>query len=828
MDALKQFLESSPSLCWPYPLVEAQSCTTALIFSQPFSDDLRFRKVGEGRTGSYYKELLRNSGFSLSSLYTTSVVKEIGGIEKYVKAPKTRRDSPRWETLGNSHLEVFKTEIQALPTKLLFAVGDLALCALTGRWGIHKWRGSLLSCAFDQSKYVIPLLSAESLYAGSPEDMHLILCDLKKAFQYRERNFQLTQRHVVSKPSFEEAIYWLDLCYAKGMEGATVAFDIEIQMLELNCISFSIEPESAISIPFKYAGSNYWTPRQESEIMLKIARILSSPSIRKLGQNLIFDTHFMLRKYGIRSCNFDDTMVAQHALLPQVPKGLDMITSLWTDIPYYKDEGKEWFSGRGTYEQLWQYNGFDSIACMESLSKILQDVSKIDNIPAYERQLSIILPCTYMMERGISVDMEGLKAERRAMEEEVKFKRQRLTELAPGLNPQSPKQLFDYFYVQKKFPYYKNKQGKVTTDASAMKKIGRQKGRDGAEVARLITEIKKQEKLIATYMADLKFDSDNRIRCSYNPCGTSFSRLSSSKSIFGSGMNMQNWPHRSLRHLKPDTGYVYYGIDLSQAENRIVAYVGRVENMIKAFEEWQDVHRLTASLIFNKKPDEVSDEPGSSSLGTGEFSERDWGKKANHGLNYGFGYKAFALLYEMPEAEAKRICDGYHSAYPGIRKGFHSYVEECLCKNRIVPNLMGRKVLLLGEITSSLLQSAYSSIPQGTVGDIINERGLSFLYYQKRYKEVEILQQVHDSIGIQIPLSLSWTEHAAILWELKESLETPVYTQYGRPFTIPADIVMGTSLHKESGIEFKAKKFPQSVELFAAGLEEAWDKLLSK
>ena len=124
-----------------------------------------------------------------------------------------------------------------------------------------------------------------------------------------------------------------------------------------------------------------------------------------------------------------------------------------------------------------------------------------------------------------------------------------------------------------------------------------------------------------------------------------------------------------------------YSIDMSQIENRIVAYVGNITQMREIFEKGLDAHRQTASLIFNKPYDEVSNEPGSSTIGNGTYSERDWAKRANHGFNYGYGYKSFSLLYEIPERQAKFIYDSYHNAYPGLRAGYWKYVEDSLKVN---------------------------------------------------------------------------------------------------------------------------------------------------
>ena len=151
---------------------------------------------------------------------------------------------------------------------------------------------------------------------------------------------------------------------------------------------------------------------------------------------------------------------------------------------------------------------------------------------------------------------------------------------------------------------------------------------------------------------------------------------------------MQNIPHSLLKYFLFDKDYIGYRIDLSQAENRIVAYVGNISQMIEAFENGIDVHKLTGSLIFQKPVEEITDEDGTCALGDGTHSERFWAKKANHGLNYDLGYRSFALLYELQEREAMWIVDRYHMAYPGVRNNYHALVKRLLREGRTIENLM--------------------------------------------------------------------------------------------------------------------------------------------
>jgi DNA polymerase-1 len=501
-------------------------------------------------------------------------------------------------------------------------------------------------------------------------------------------------------------------------------------------------------------------------------------------------------------------MIAQGTLMPDYPKGLDFIASIWTTHPYYKAEGKKYFSG-GNWPRLWAYNATDSLICAEAFPKQIEELTKQQNLPTYERQRKLIEPLAYMMEWGIKVDTVGLVEEATRMKNEADQVQIELNTLVGHeLNANSPKQLKEYFYITKGLkPYKKRGTGGITVDDNALKRIIRL----GHPEARLVQRIRKLKKVSSTYLDLRKIDLDGRIRCSFNPVGTRYSRLSSSKSIFGTGMNLQNWPHSILGYLVADDGYVYYSYDLAQAENRIVAYLGRDTAMIEAFEMGADVHNLTAALIFSKLVSEVSDEEGSCLLGDGTHSERFWGKKSNHGLNYDLGYKTFAFYYEIPERDAKFIVDRYHSAYPGVRQQFHAYVRRQLAESRTLVNLMGRRTKFLGKMEDAMYKEAYACIPQGTVGDIINERGLEYVYYdQEQFGPLELLVQVHDSLGFQIPLSVPLEQHASMLLAIKKSLEQPL-TFAGQTFVIPADLVMGYNFSKADCKEIKWKNFPKTV-----------------
>jgi len=795
-----------------------------IVGEQPGRMEIKLRQPFIGPAGRELTDCMNVVGLLRQETYITNVIKDLDNpLVHYFRFDKGKvHVSQSWY----KYIEVLEFELKKTRGPIV-AAGNVALYALTGHVGITRWRGSVLESSLIPGRKVIPVIHPATIIPPKNQYLNRILLqwDLKRAKDVMEGKFQESSYDIKIRPSFDECIEYLETCYEEGLRGYVIDYDIECKNEQVSCISFAFSSLGAISIPFVCETGDYFTVEQEIEIWKMIARILQDPKVRKRGQNIIFDASFLMRKNRIITHSVDDTMIAQRTLMPEFPIGLDFITSLWTTHPYYKDEGKKYFGG-GNYPRLWTYNGTDSCICAEAFPKQFEELKRQGNLETYERQRKLIEPLTYMMERGIRADMDGIRKRALEIDKEVEdLTRQFQARVGYEINPSSPQQVANFFYGIQGNPVYKNrKTKKPTTDVDALKRLIRK----GNKEAALLQQIRKLSKIRSNYLDPDKFDADGRIRCSYNPVGTRYARLSSSENVFGTGMNMQNWPHNCLQYLLADEGYIYFSLDLGQAENRLVAYLGKITEMIDAFLNNKDVHRLTSGLIFNKDPDKISDEKGSATLGSGEHSERDWGKRANHGLNYDFSYKNFALLYEIPEREAKMIVDRYHKVYPGVRQGFHTYVKKCLRESRTLTNLMGRKTLFLGQLNDETFKEAYACIPQGTVGDVINERGLEYIYYnQHLFKPVELLIQVHDQIGFQIPISVGFRRMAEILILIKQNLEIPLHV-HDYEFVIPVDVVFGLSLQKEQGIELKAKNFPETVEALAKAIEEGYLELSGK
>uniref|UniRef100_A0A6M3JZD2 Putative DNA polymerase n=1 Tax=viral metagenome TaxID=1070528 RepID=A0A6M3JZD2_9ZZZZ len=785
------------------------SAKLCFIGEAPGSEEARVGRPFVGPSGSLMVKVMGNVGIARSDCYITNVVKE-QPIGNDISGFITFRAGQAYPTQEYKEYEAdLYEELKGFQGNIIVAVGGVALWALCRKVGIQKWRGSILNDY--AGRKVIPILHPASAMRQHLF-IHHIAHDLKRVAEEMEfPDIRLPSRILHVEPSYNEVISYI----MRAMECARVGFDIEVMGNEVSCLSVAVSASESMSIPFIKGGRDYFSVEQEVAVWMHLAGLLQNIAVTKVIQNGVFDFTFIFRKYGILIQPILDTMIAQGICYPDMPKGLDFITSVYTREPYYKDEGKRWFKMYGSERDFWSYNAKDSVVCLEAEPHLEEEAEKMGNTECVHEQTALIGPLVYMHTRGMRIDKVGLnKASEEAGTQIEELTKELRAMVGYDINPNSPTQVKKLFYEQKgEKAYISRKTGKETTDINAMKRLVRK----GHKEAGIILKIRHFTTLKGTFL-DVVLDTDGRLRCAFNPVGTEYGRLSSSEDIFGVGTNTQNLPEEFKKYIIADEDTVLFNVDLEQAENRVVAYIAPEPAMIEAFEKGMDIHKQTAGLIFGKAIGEVSDEEGSSSIGGGLFSERFWGKKANHGLNYDLGYKTFAFLYEIPESEARFIVERYHTAYPGIR-GYHSWVRDRLGKGRTLENLFGRHRLFLDRWGDQLFKSAYSFIPQGTVADKINRQGLLHIWRNKEeFRPVDLLNQVHDSIVFQANIKQwSWERIAECLLSLKRSLEQPL-TCRGLTFSIPAAIEMGMNLSKNKKMIGHLRKVDTNADTTTAGL----------
>jgi DNA polymerase I-like protein with 3'-5' exonuclease and polymerase domains/uracil-DNA glycosylase len=811
----------------------------AVLGEAPGGMEVKLQEPLVGPAGDVFNTCLHTAGLSRRDCYIVNTWpfrvwkdERIGGYYPYNSDRNAHmllwKDRTGFTEFGLQEAQPALEKIERCGANVVMSMGGPALALMMGKKiPITKWRGSILQAPC--GKKLIPTIHPAATIHGVYVWRHIIINDMEKV--KRNMTFpelRLPKRNIIVEPSLREAQVYMGQCKLAGR----FATDIEVVNHQVHCFCLCYHPNEAMVVPLVHEAQDpYWDFDDEMQLWSSYADLMQDPTIMKVNQNIIgFDAPFLLEKNNIHTVGpFGDTMIAQHIMYPDFKKGLDFITSIYTDEPYYKDEGKMWKGLGGDIRQFWNYNGKDGCVALESWELLEKEMDEGDFRATYDMTVAMTDPLMFMNMRGMKVDLEGLDRTKHQVEGEIAKREAELSEAVPGLNPDSPKQCAKHFYKDKGYHPYLGKTGNPTTDDKALARIYR---RYNDRVAKLIQELRGLKKLKGTYL-DITFDADHRMRCSWNPRGTWTGRLSSGKTVYDTGMNMQNLDPKFKDFLVADDGYMLIEFDLAGAEWVVVAYLTGDQNMINVVESGKSPHVVTGALISgapeelvaleHKIVDSATDPEVIEELRKqipqlleGEFflprsmSIRQAGKKSNHGLNYDMKYRRFALENEMDEADAEKIVTLYRiAAYPGLVKWHEKEVEDLRKNDRCLWNCFGRKVRLLSEWGQELFNAVYSFKPQSTVGDI-TEQGMVEAYglNDPDFQPAQLLAQVHDSLVFQYPVDdfegMAWFIHRMLNDVLKPEISYTGADGVVRKFKINVDCKIGISWGKK--MDFKPAK----------------------
>jgi uracil-DNA glycosylase len=517
---------------------EAKIC---ILGEAPARTEMRMGRPLVGPSGELFEYCLHAAGVARRECYITNLFEFEVTKTRDGRHITTRDGDILWTNgkglteMGVEATEACVQRLNASSANVIVPLGGTALDFIFGDSRITKWRGSILESSRLPGRKVVPTIHPAASLRGQFLYRYMIISDFIRAKKEAETaTIDLPDRQFWLDPTYNEVQAYLTQC----LKCESVAFDIEVLNHQVSCIAFAKSPLDCMSIPFvAEAGMHRWTVDEEAHIWMMIAHILGDEDIEKIGQNIVFDIGFLFQQMGIFTRGkISDTMIAHHIIWPDMPKGLDFLCSMHTREPYYKDEGKIWSKPWADLQLFWQYNAKDAATTMDVWETIQPDLEPY--LETYKITMDMFPALLYMMTIGIKVDLDNLKITKERVAKEVAGYQEELTEIAEwDFNVNSPKQCQQYFYETKRIkPYINRKTGKPTTDDSAMTRIVR---KHNLPEARLVQKIRRLGKLQGTYL-DMVLDKDTRVRCSYNPRGTTTGRLSSSKTIFGTGMNLQN------------------------------------------------------------------------------------------------------------------------------------------------------------------------------------------------------------------------------------------------------------------------------------------------
>ena len=385
-------------------------------------------------------------------------------------------------------------------------------------------------------------------------------------------------------------------------------------------------------------------------------------------------------------------------------------------------------------------------------------------VDIYERIEMPLFPVLGAMEeRGIRIDVELLKSMARSMGAQLAELEQKIyAEAGTEFNINSPMQLGHVLFEKLQYPVIKKT--KTTKSWSTSVEVLEELASHGYSVPQLILQHRELHKLKGTYVDALPqiVASDGRVHTTFNQAVAATGRLSSSDP------NLQNIPIRTAvgREIRKafiaDEGWSLLSADYSQVELRILAHISQDESLIETFRRGDDIHRATASKMFNIPPEDLTAE------------QRRAAKVINFGVLYGMS--AFRLSNELSisTAQAKDWIDAYFSRYPKIMEYLERTLDEARSTGKVttlfgrvryIPEIHNRSFTVRGNAE----RMATNAPIQGTAADLLK---LAMIAIERKLgahrSGARMLLTVHDEIVIETP-EPSAAEVAGIV---KETMET--------------------------------------------------------
>ncbi len=286
-----------------------------------------------GSSGRLLNDMLVRCGIDRKRCWLTNVMKTRPNNNDfglfYVDKGRREQSYDLKESIGI----LTEVEIASIKPNLIIALGAEPLRALANKFGISKWRGSIIETPLGK---VLPTYHPAYILRFY-EWRAIAELDLKKAQRHSHFPELRTLKRVLEiQPSLEQTMDYL------GSIKDRVAFDIETGAGFIRCLGLATSPLKSHSIPFtvstggsraigplapkgrllalngpenEYKLGSYWTLDEEAIILARLDKIFRDPKIELIAQNFPFDASKLAREFGFEFNNlWMDTMVAQHCL----------------------------------------------------------------------------------------------------------------------------------------------------------------------------------------------------------------------------------------------------------------------------------------------------------------------------------------------------------------------------------------------------------------------------------------------------------------------------------------------------------------------------------
>jgi DNA polymerase I len=572
--------------------------------------------------------------------------------------------------------------------------------------------------------------------------------------------------------SLDRLVDWIARIRAQGF----VAVDTETNALNsvsggLVGISLAVEAGVACYIPLGHCGAGeigktgdlFSDPIDQvtllsgqiamQDALLALKPVLEDDSILKIGQNIKYDLS-VFAQHGIKLGPIDDTMLMSFVLdAGRHNHGMDELSlRLLAHKPIaFKDvcgTGKGQISfDRVALDVATKYAAEDADVTLRLWNILKPRLVRERSTTVYETLERPLVPVIAAMEAaGVKVDVTELS--RLSTDfglRMVQLEAQAHTQAGMPFNLGSPKQLGEILFDKMALPGgKKTASGQWSTDAAMLEDLAAQEH----PLPRTIVDWRTLSKLKSTYTDALKEAIDpttGRVHTSYNMVGAATGRLSSTDP------NLQNIPIRTeegrrIRHaFIAEQGNVLISADYSQIELRLLAHVGDIPQLKKAFIEGYDIHAMTASEMFGV-PIEGMDP-----------MIRRQAKAINFGIIYGISAFGLARQLGIPQGEARDYIATYKQRFPGIQ-AYMDAMKAMAREKMYVETIFGRRCWVPGIVAKSGAEQAFAerqaiNAPlQGAAADIIKRAMIRLpAAIADAGLSARMLLQVHDELVFEAP-----------------------------------------------------------------------------
>jgi len=534
----------------------------------------------------------------------------------------------------------------------------------------------------------------------------------------------------------------------------SVCFDTETTGIdalnaELVGMSFSFEKGKGFYVPFP-------ENQEEAQILIeKFSPFFENETIEKIGQNMKYDLK-ILSNYNIQvKGKLFDTMIAHYLINPDMRHNMDVLSETYLKYSPKSIEtligkkGKNQLSMRQVpLEDIKEYATEDADITFQLKEHFQPILEKVGTKKLFDEIEIPLVPILADMEKeGIRLDVEFLKSMSGEMQKEIDAFEQKIYETAgEKFNLASPKQLGDILFDKLKIggaKQKKTKTGQYATGEEVLSYLANEH-----QIVRDILEWRQMVKLQSTYIDALPNQVDKktgRVHTDYMQTVAATGRLSSNNP------NLQNIPIRTERgrqirkaFIARDENYTLLSADYSQIELRIIAALCGEENMIKAFQNHEDIHKSTAAKVFNVPLDEVTKE------------QRSHAKTVNFGIIYGVSAFGLSNQTNLSRKESAELIEAYYQTYPKLKSFMtsqvdfareHGYVETISGRRRYLKDINSANAIVRGGAE----RNAVNAPIQGSAADIIK---IAMINIHKKltaeHWKSKMLLQVHDELVFDV------------------------------------------------------------------------------